>query len=358
MSDQAALLSQIVSLPELEERARQCMSSMAYDYVASGAADEITVNWNREAFNRIALWPRVLTGIDAPDTSVSIFGTIMPTPILLGPTAYHRALHPDGEIATARGASATGVTWIVSSAATTSVEDIAREATAPLWFQLYFQSDREFTREVVERAVAAGCRALCVTVDTPVLGARDRQTRARFALPPGIDTPHLRDTGRLGRHIMDPQRLALSWRDVEWLRSVARVPVVLKGILHPDDAACAVEAGVDGLVVSNHGGRNLDTAPATLDALPEVIERVGGRIPVLLDGGIRRGTDVLKAIALGATAVLIGRPYCYGLCLAGADGVSRCVEILRKELEMALVLTGTPSVRDLGTQVLWDHVAV
>ena len=278
-------------------------------------------------------------------------------PILLGPTAFLRAVHADGEIAVARGAGAARATWIVSTATTTPLEEIAPEATAPLWFQLYVQSDRSVTKDLAQRAENVGCRALCLTVDTPVQGPRNRQTRSRFALPPGLSTPYM---GELvaGRAIADNRRgNVVTWDDVEWLRSVASVPLVIKGILDADDAERAIASGVSGVIVSNHGGRNLDTAPATIDALREVAERVGGRIPVLVDGGIRRGTDIVKALAFGATAVLIGRPYCYGLAVGGAGGVRRVIEILRTELEMTMQLIGCRSLEELDSSVLWSRKA-
>jgi 4-hydroxymandelate oxidase len=346
-------VNEILSLREMEERAREVMPHMAYEFIASGAGDEITVRWNREAFDKIALRPRVLTGIDAPDMSVNLLGRMMTTPIMLAPTAYHRVLHPEGEIATARGAGAAGVTWIVSSASTTPVEEIAKAASGPLWFQLYVQSDREFTKDVAERAIAAGCEALCVTVDTPVLGARHRQKRAAFALPDGVRTPHLRDTGSDGRAVMDPKRVAVTWKDIEWLKSLVKVPIVLKGIMDADDADTAVSAGANALIVSNHGGRNLDTAPATIDALPKIASRVAERVPILVDGGISNGTDVIKALARGAAAILIGRPYCYGLSLAGADGVTRAVAILRDEVEMAMMFTGHRRIAELNSSSLF-----
>lgn len=352
MTENSIELSHILSLPELEAVARQCMPSMVYEYVAAGAADEVTVKWNREAYDRIALRPRVLAGVEAPVTSVSIFGTSLAFPILLAPTAYHKALHPEGEIATARGAGAAGAAWIVSSASTTPIEDIAEAASAPLWFQLYFQSDREFNRDVVQKAVAVGCEALCLTIDTPVLGVRDRQVRSGFSLPQGVETPYLSSIGAGGRGINNPKRVVLSWSDVEWMRSIAGVPLLLKGILSAYDAKLAVDAGADGLIVSNHGGRNLDTVPATIDVLSEVIEAVDSRVPVLIDGGIRRGTDIVKALARGATAVLIGRPYCYGLAVAGAAGVQRAIEILRNELELAMILLGRATVGDIDASVL------
>jgi 4-hydroxymandelate oxidase len=348
----AVAVGDVLSLPEFEEQARRCMSTMVYEFVASGAADEHTLRWNRGAYDRLRLRPRVLRDVTNIDMRVSLFGRELPFPILLAPTAYHRTIHPDGEIATARGAGAAHATWVVSSSTTTLIEDIAAVARAPLWFQLYLQRDRGLTQDLVQRVEQAGCQALCLTVDQPVLGARNRQTRAKFRLPPGVTAPYRMDIGQ-GKDILDPRRVVVTWKDVEWLRSVTRVPLLLKGILAAEDADQALQVGAQGIIVSNHGARILDTAPATIDALPEVAERVAGRAPVLVDGGIRRGTDVIKAIALGATAVLIGRPYCYGLAVGGADGVQRAVEILRTELEMAMMLTGRPSLRDIDRSVLW-----
>ena len=348
----ATRAADVLSLPEFEELARSCMPTMAYEFLASGAADEITVRWNREAYNRIHLRPRVLRDVAAPDTTVTLLGKKLSFPILLAPTAYHRAIHPEGELATAKGAGAAGATWVVSTATTTPLEDIARVATGPLWFQLYVQPDRGVTKELVQRAEDAGCQALCLTVDTPVQGARNRQTRAKFSLPAGVTAPYMTQLAS-GRAITDTRRgVVMTWKDVEWLRSIARVPVLLKGILNPDDAEHAVTAGASGILVSNHGGRILDTAPATIEALPAVAERVRGRIPVLVDGGIRRGTDIVKAIALGATATLIGRPYCFGLAVDGAAGVQRVVEILRGELEMAMQLMGRRSLQEIDSSAL------
>jgi 4-hydroxymandelate oxidase len=327
---------------------------MAFEFVASGAGEEHTIRWNREAYDRIALRPRFPESAPQLDMSVSLFDRVMPFPILLAPTAYHNVLHPEGEVATAKGASAAGATWVVSSASTTPIEDIVAVSTAPLWFQLYIQSDRQFTKDLVQRVAKAGCAALCLTVDTPVLGARDRQARAGFKLPAGMTTPHLDDIGPGKREIMNPRREVVTWKEVEWLRSLTHLPLLLKGILTADAAERGVQAGADGLIVSNHGGRNLDTLPASLDALAEVAERIAGRVPLLVDGGIRRGTDVLKAIAVGARAVLIGRPYCYGLALGGAAGVQRVIEILRTELEMAMLLSGRPALGDIDQSVLWN----
>jgi 4-hydroxymandelate oxidase len=345
----------VLSLPEFEEHARRCMSTMTYEFVASGAADENTLRWNREAYDQIRLRPRMLRDVTRVDTTVSLLGRTLPSPILLAPTAYHRSIHPDGEIATARGAGATGTTWVVSTATTTTLEEIARAATAPLWFQLYVQPDKGITRELVQRAEDAGCQALCLTVDAPVQGARNRQTRAKFALPAGVAAPYMTQLGAGGRAITDSRRgVVVTWKDVEWLRSIARVPVLLKGILTGEDADRGVAAGANGIIVSNHGGRNLDTAPATIDALPEVVAGIHGRVPVLVDGGIRRGTDIVKAIALGADAVLIGRPYCYGLAVGGAAGVQRVIEILRTELEMAMQLMGRRTLGEIDRSALWS----
>jgi 4-hydroxymandelate oxidase len=325
---------------------------MAYEYVSGGAADEITLRWNTEAFHRIRLRPRVLGDVQGTDTRSTILGTDLPCPILLAPTAYHRLMHPEGELATARGAAAAGVPYIVSTATTTRLEDIARASDGIRWFQLYPLADRERTGSLVAAAEASGCRAVCLTVDTPLAGARNREQRAGVRLPAGITAPYF-------HHVQDATNVRttfapLMWRDVTWLQSITRLPVLLKGIMTGADADRAVQEGVSGIVVSNHGARNLDTLPATIDALPEVAAAVAGRIPILLDGGIRRGTDVLKAIALGASAVMIGRPYLFALAVAGAAGVTEVVRILRTELEAALALTGRPSISVVDQTVLWD----
>lgn len=352
----------IASVMDFEPRARERISHIAYEFISGGAGDELSLKWNREAYDKIRLRPRVLVDVSKLDTTVRLFGQTLAHPILLAPTAYHKLLHPEGEVETARGAGSVDTTMVVSSFATTAVEDIARAATKPLWFQLYVQPDRGFTRSLVERAEAAGCQAICVTVDTPLAGARNREERAGFRLPAGMDIPHLRGLptagarnapreGEIFNAILDP---TLTWKDIEWLRSFAKVPVLLKGVLNPDDADQAARLGVSGIIVSNHGARNLDTVPATIDALPGVVQKVAGRMPVLVDGGIRRGTDVLKAIAMGANAVLIGRPYLFALGVAGASGVARTVTILRRELQIAMALTGRRSIAEIDKGVLFE----
>jgi 4-hydroxymandelate oxidase len=346
-------LSALVSLRDFEDHAKSCMSHMAYEYVASGAADEHTLKWNRERYDEIRLHPRVLVDVGHVDTTVSLLGETLPFPLLLAPTAYQKAVHPDGELGTARGASAAKTTMVVSTATNTPIEDIAKVATSPLWFQLYVQSDRGFTRDLVQRVEAAGCRALCLTVDTPVLGARDRMVKAKFHMPADITMPHLYDMSSHARGVITPERTTLTWKDVEWLRSITTLPVLLKGILNADDAELGIKAGAAGIIVSNHGARNLDTVPATIDALPLVAKRVAGQIPVLMDGGIRRGTDIVKAIALGANAVLIGRPYVFGLGVGGAAGVTRVIDILADEFRMAMMLCGRPSIASIDASTLW-----
>jgi 4-hydroxymandelate oxidase len=334
-------MSALVTLDDYEAAARDRIPDPAWEYIHSGAADEYTLKWNREAFNRILLSPRVLSESRPIDTRTRVLGYDLPHPILLAPVAAQSIAHPDGEIATARGARAAQAGMVLSSYTSKRVEEVAAAGPAPLWFQLYIQ-ERAATRELVDRVVASGCTALCVTVDTPTLGARDRMARSGFTYP---DLPY---------RSVQPGENACTWDDVAWIRASSKVPVLLKGILHPDDAELGIQAGAAGIIVSNHGARNLDTTPPTIDVLPRVVERVAGRVPVLLDGGIRRGTDVLKALALGAAAVMIGRPYIYGLAVGGEDGVTAVVHILQRELEQAMALTGRTTLASVDRSTLWS----
>lgn len=361
--------AKLVSLSDYEAAAKQRIPHMSWEFYNGSAADEISMRWNLEAYQRIRLKPRVLVDVSKLDTRVTLFGHEHAFPILLAPTAYQKLANPDGELATARGANDAGATMVLSTMSTTPIEDVAAVAKDPLWFQLYVQRDRGFTRDLVQRAEIAGCRALCLTVDTAVVGSRNREDRVEFRLPDGVDLPHLhglkvdgvdisqsgaghRATGKsIYSAISDP---SLSWKDIEWLRSFMKVPLLLKGVLNPDDADHAVKSGASGIIVSNHGARNLDTTPATIDALPLVAERISGRVPLLVDGGVRRGTDVLKALANGASAVLIGRPCLYGLGVAGDEGVARVINILRREFEMAMALTGRPTISSIDRSVLWS----
>ncbi len=350
-----APLDQVLALADFEPLARGALPHAVYEYIASAAGGEHTLRENEAAFARLKLRPRVLRDVAKIDTCLTLLGDALSHPILLAPTAYQRMSHPEGEVATARGAAESGAPFLLSTAATASIEEVIAAAggRAPIWFLHYWQSDRGFNRELVERVTAAGARAICLTVDTPVLGDRTRQYRAGFELPVEMATPHLHDRLVRLRGVNTPQRAVLTWRDVEWLRSLCRIPFVLKGILDPEDAQFALAHGADGIVVSNHGARNLDTLPASLEALPAIVEQVAGRVPVLLDGGVRRGTDVVKALALGASAVLIGRPYVYALAAAGAEGVAHCVQLLRRELEMAMALLGVTTLREINRKTLW-----
>ncbi|MFC6882381.1 MULTISPECIES: alpha-hydroxy acid oxidase [Actinomadura] len=335
-----------LAVREFERLARARLDPAHYDYFAGGAGDEVTLRANEAAFGRLALLPRVLRGAAGPDLGVTLLGRRAATPVLVAPTAFHRLAHPDGERATARAAAAAGTIMIVSMAATVAVEDVAAAAPdAELWFQLYAQSDAAFTEAVVRRAEAAGCSALVVTADSPARGRRERELRRGFTdLPDGLRCENLRDGGRVRPIEMWP---GLSWEHLAFLRRITALPIVLKGVLHPDDARRALGHGVAALLVSNHGGRQLDSVPATIDALPEIAAAVDGAVPVLLDGGIRRGTDVLKALALGADAVAVGRPVIWGLAADGERGVARVLGLLRDEVEQALTLCGCASVRDL-----------
>ncbi len=319
------------------------MTREAWEFISSGAGDEQTVRWNEEAFGRLRLRQRALEDVSRLDTRIRLLGRERPHPILLAPTSNHTLVHPEGEVATARGAGAAGATMVVSTFADKPLEEIARAATQPLWHATYVMKDRGRTRDLLRRAEAVGCEAICIPIDSPVVGARDREHRTyRFPRDPVsfLDYP------------ADYWRYPTTWKDIEWVRSQTKLPLVLKGILDPEDADRGIRAGAAAIYVSNHGGRNLDTLPATLEALPEIAEKVSGRVPILVDGGVRRGTDVIKALALGATAVAIGRPYLYGLAVSGADGVRGVVNVLRNELEMAMALTGRPTIASIDRSLI------
>lgn len=349
----------VASLSDYEMLARQRMTTGAWAYFAGGAGDEWTLRENVAAFARHPLRPRVLCDLRGGGTGITLFGTDLAAPILLAPVAFQRLVNPDGELATAMAAGALNTAMVVSTQASVRLEDIAAHASAPLWFQLYIQPDRAFTADLVHRAEAAGYRALVVTVDAPVNGMRNREQRAGFALPPDVGPVNLAGmrpappapAGALlfGTPLLD---LAPTWADLEWLRGLTRLPIILKGITDPDDARRTAAAGMDGVIVSNHGGRTLDGMPAGIDMLPPVVDAVGGAIPVLMDGGIRRGADVLRALALGARAVLIGRPYIFALAAAGAPGVAHVIRILRAELELAMALTGCRDIAAIDSRVL------
>jgi 4-hydroxymandelate oxidase len=351
-----------LNLTEYEEAASALLPRMAFDYIARGSGDEVTLRANREAFSRWSILPRVLRGVTSPDLHATVLGRRIDLPVLLAPVGFHRLVHDEGEKASARAARVAGTIFIASTGSTCAMEEVAPQA-GPWWFQLYVFRDRDITRELVRRAERLGAEALVVTVDTPVAGRREADERNRFALPEGVTWANFTDVGpefmteipegsSLTAYIAGSFESALSWADFDWLVSITSLPLILKGILHPDDARMAVEHGARGIVVSNHGGRQLDSAIASLDAFPAVAEAVGDRAEVLLDGGVRRGTDVIKALALGAKAVLIGRPYIWGLAVAGEDGVRRVLDLLATELVRDLTLCGIGSIQEMDTSLL------
>jgi len=352
-----------VNLFDIEHLGRARLSANAHDYYASGADDELTLARNRRAFAEATLWYRVLADVAERDAATTVLGSPVALPVLVAPTAFHAMATPDGEAATARAASAAGTVMINSTLSNTAVEDVVAAADGPVWFQLYIYRDRAATRALVERAEAAGCTALVVTVDAPLLGRREADVRNGFHLPEGLRIANMLATGAdeipaaLGgsglaayfASLLDP---SVSWRDLAWLRSITNLAIVVKGIVRADDARRAVDHGAHAVVVSNHGGRQLDTAPATVDALPGVVEAVGDDAEVLIDGGLRRGTDVLKALALGARAVLLGRPVLWGLAAGGEAGAGRVLTLLHNEIDSGLALTGCPTVADLSPDLV------
>jgi 4-hydroxymandelate oxidase len=348
-------LGSLVNLFDFEAIARERMDPAGFDYVAGGSWDEVTLHEAAEAWRRHRFVPHVLRGISEVDLRTRFLGHESALPIAIAPMAGQLLGHPEGEAEMARGAAAAGIPMCLSTSSTMSLEDVARAAPdAVRFFQLYLVGDLGYTRELVERAEAAGYRAILLTVDLPVLGYRDRDRRSGFALPhmPMIDGPTAaEDRDRYGG--LDRQReIGLDWSTVEAIKGWTSVPIVLKGILSPDDARLAVEAGVDGIDVSTHGARQLDRVIPTAVALGPIVDAVGGRCEVWVDGGIRRGLDVAVALALGADAVLIGRPFYWALAAGGAAGVERAAAILREELEIALTLLGVASAGELDRSLL------
>ncbi len=353
-----------INLFEYQTLANQQLPQMARDYYASGAWDEITLRDNRAAFERYKLRPRMMVDVSQRDLSTQIFGQALPLPILVAPMAFQCLAHPEGEVATAKAAAQLGSVMVLSTLATKSIEEVAsvRKQT-PQWFQLYVHRDRGLTRALVERAYTVGFTALCLTVDTPFVGRRERDMRNQFTLPPGmklanlatlkdLEIPHRTGESGLFAYFAEQIDPALTWRDVAWLQSLSPLPVVVKGILRGDDALRAVEHGARAVIVSNHGGRQLDGVIASIDALSEVVTAVGDRADVLVDGGVRRGTDILKALALGAKAVLLGRPVLWGLAVGGEVGVEHLIELLRDELDLAMALSGCTKLQDIDPSLV------
>lgn len=356
----------VVSLADHERIAQAKLDANARAYFDGGAADELTLAENTRAWARLRLRPRVLRDLTHGHTRLTLLGRELPHPILLAPVAFQRMAHPDGEFASALAASSQGAGMVLSSQASMPLELIAQAIgndphRGPLWFQLYLQHDRDFTLDLVRRAEAAGYEALVLTADAPVSGARDRERRAGFSLPAGIEAVNLRGLPpwlpsplQAGQSALFNAllRSAPTWSDVAWLKQHTRLPIIIKGVLHPDDARIARDQGAAAIIVSNHGGRTLDTAVDTATALQEVCQAVGSELPVLVDGGIRRGTDVLKAMVLGARAVLIGRPQIHGLATAGAQGVAHVLRLLRDELEIAMALSGCATLEQIDPDLI------
>lgn len=350
---------------DYEDLARARMEPASWDFLQGGSDDEVTLRANREAFARLHLRPRVLVDVSRCELATQVVGTSAALPLLVAPMAYHRLAHPEGEVATARGAGAVGVPLVVSTFSSRTLEDVAAAAQGPLWLQVYCFRRREVTASLLRRAEAAGYRALVLTVDAPRLGRRERDLRNGFGLPSHVQAANFshdltaslftREHGSssIAVHAQESFDTSMGWEVVEWVRSVSRLPLLLKGVLTAEDAARAASLGVDGVIVSNHGGRQLDGAISALEALPEVVRAVGGRCEVLMDGGIRRGTDVLKALALGARAVLVGRPVFWGLSVAGEQGVRDLLTLLREELDLAMALAGRPSLKDIDASLVY-----
>jgi 4-hydroxymandelate oxidase len=355
-----ATLQDMLSVDSFEAAAAGRLDKVAHDYYRSGAWGERTVRENVEAWGRLWLRPRCMVDVSARDASVELLGVRVPSPLLVAPTALHRMAHDEGEVATARAAGACELPMVLSSLSTCTIESVAAATRAPLWMQIYISQDRGFTRALAQRAEAAGCRALMVTVDTPIWGVRERDIHNGFRVPDGMRMANLerpgQPTGHSGRGIGESLGwtidASLTWKDLEMLRASVNVPVLVKGVLRGDDAARAIEHGAAGVVVSNHGGRQLDGAMATASALPEVVKAVAGRAPVIVDGGIRRGTDILRALAMGATAVQVGRPVLWGLAVGGAEGVERVLRILMEEFSLAMALAGCARTGDISADLL------
>ena len=356
------LADSIVSIAQLESLSRDRLDGDVWGYVAGGAGNEVTLHDNRQAWSRRRLLPRAMVDVSNLTTEISLLGSSLPHPLLLAPSATHGRYHPDGEFETLRGANASESIMTLSTLGSAPVNqfgEAARALGSSWWMQVYLQQDRSLSYSLLDRVVSAGAQALVLTVDTPSLGARDRDQRDAFGATPGVDYPNIDhlpvapDSTPAHRRVWN-SHLAndVTPSDISRLRERFAIPVIAKGILRADDARRAVDAGASALIVSNHGARNLDTAIATTDALAAVVEAVRGEVPVLVDGGITRGTDVAVALILGASAVLVGRPVIWGLSTYGAAGVRHVVDVLRTETEKAMALLGAPTVSDLTSDLI------
>jgi L-lactate dehydrogenase (cytochrome) len=371
----------VANIADLRQLAWQRLPRVLFDYIDGGAQDEVTLRANQEDFNRVTLVQRVLRDVTTRDQSVTVLGQKYDLPLILSPTGMTGIFWPNGALEAARAASDAGAGFCLSSMSTSTVEDIRKVAKQPTWFQLYVMRDRGMSRELIERAKAAGCSALVLTVDLALQGQRDRDVHNGLTIPPTLNVSNLLNfamrPGWVWRYLTGPKVLpaslvkpgqnslftiagyvnsqfdqSVTWKDIEWAKSIWGGPIALKGILAPEDAKAAIDHGADALIVSNHGGRQLDGVRSAISALPYVVDAVQGRAEVLLDGGVRRGTDVLKAVALGAKACMIGRPYMYGLASNGRAGVAKALDLLRNEIDLALALTGSNSLAALDRSAI------
>ena len=347
----------MINLFDYEREAERRIPPAHWGYIAGGANDEVTLGANRDAFDRILIRYRTMVDVSTRDLRTTVLGVPVSMPVLVAPTAMQKLAHNEGECATARAARAAGTLMVTSTTATTGLHEVISASPGPMWFQLYLYQDRGKTRAMVEEAVQSGYSGVVITVDAPMLGRRERDIRLGFTLPKHLTIANAKgmevvpeasdDASGLMLHFRSLHDPALTPKDIEWVREISGLPVIVKGIVRGDDAARAVEHGASGIVVSNHGGRQLDTSIPSIMALPEVVDAVAGRAEVLVDGGIRRGTDVIKALALGARAVLVGRPVLWGLAVDGEAGVRSVLELLRQEVDLAMALAGARSVSEL-----------
>jgi lactate 2-monooxygenase len=363
-------LSCPIPLSQLEKKAAEVLSAEAYDYVAGSASGERTARANLAAFDRWSIVPRMLRDVSQRDLSVELLGQTLPTPVLLGPVGVQNIIYAEGEVAVARAAASLGLPFVLSTVSSRPIEEVGKAMGAsPYWFQLYWGKDHELTSSLLQRAEKSGYSALVVTLDTAMLGWRERDLQhpyLPFLLGHGLAN-YFTDPVFCSRLTQPPQadpaaairlwaalfsNTALTWKDLRWLRGQTRLPILLKGILHPDDARLALDHGVDGIIVSNHGGRQVDGAIAALDALPAVAAVIQQKIPILFDSGIRYGADAIKALALGARAVLLGRLYVWGLAIAGEQGVRDVVQNFLADLDLTMGLSGLRSVRGLDSSIL------
>lgn len=352
----------LLNVADFGRAAEKALEHDIFEYYDGGALDEFTLRENLASWQRLKLYYRVMAGVGPRDLSTTVLGQTVSMPVLVAPTAFHKLACKEGEVAAARAAARAGTAFCLSSLSTTAMEEVFSEASSPKWFQLYIYKDRGLTSELIARAEAAGAEAIVLTVDAPGWGNRERDARNAFRLPPGLTVANLAPVGKgdfpqvegsgLAAYVRTQFESALSFDDLDWLCATTDLPVVVKGVCRGDDARRSAEQGASAVIVSNHGGRQLDTAPSTCDALPHVIDQVAGACEVLVDGGIRRGSDVLKALAVGAKAVLVGRPILWGLAVAGEEGATGVLEILRRELEEAMLLCGYATCRDIDRSIL------